>query len=51
MLYQAGSGLIYKHCIRLERLARDKNSSLLDPFVSCEENSVANTALYIYHKH
>jgi len=26
--------------IRLERLARDKNSSLLGPFLSCKENEV-----------
>ncbi len=31
------------HYNKLERLAREKHSSLLDPFVSYEENSTVNT--------
>jgi hypothetical protein len=34
---QVGSGLTRNHDTRLERLARDKNSSLFDTFVSYEE--------------
>ncbi len=30
------------HYTRLERLARGNHSNLLDPFVSCENNSVVN---------
>ncbi len=34
---RVGTGLTRKHDTRLERLARDKNSSLLGTFVSYEE--------------
>jgi len=37
------SGLTPKHLTKLEKLARDKQSSLSGPFVSCEKN-VVNTA-------
>ncbi len=37
------TGLTCKHYTRLERPARDKHSTLLEPFVSYKEKSVMNT--------
>jgi hypothetical protein len=38
-----GSGLTRKHYTRLERLAWEKHSSLLDPYVSYGEKSFVTT--------
>jgi hypothetical protein len=41
---RVGSGLKQKHYNRLERLVRDKHSSLFLPFVIYKEKRVVNTA-------
>jgi hypothetical protein len=40
LLLRNGFNRLVVHYIRLERLARDKHSSLLVPFISYEENKV-----------
>jgi hypothetical protein len=36
------------HCSGLESLVRDKHSSLLDPFISYEENEVLCLLVYVF---